>query len=235
MKYKYLIIVLFLIKSNLFFGQTVPAGTEIQELVRIADVYSNMPYLSFDLRYTYADSLTWLDHTDSMSATCKISYGRSFISNNEMEILKGSEYFVFVDKEDSLIMAARRHDPETVFQMPLLDSVFREANVLNMNVTPWDDSTWRFTVTFKPDSYYSFYELMYDPETGLIRSVNYHARNQAGDYNLPEDHVVCAYVYMSNYSTAGEDPALFNENRYFYLLNGTMYLQPAWQEFQLQN
>ena len=235
MKYKYYLVILLLIKSSLAFSQPVPAGTEAQELVRIADLYSNMPYLSFNLRYTYADSLTWLNYTDSMSATCKISHGRSFVSNNEMEILKGTEYYVYVDKEDSLIIAGRRNEFESVFQMPLLDPVFREANVLSMNITEWDDSTWRFRAAFKPDSYYSFYEMMYDPETGLIRSINYHARNQTGDYSLPEDHVVCAFVYMTNYSTAGEDPVIFNENRYFYLLNGAMYLQPAWQQFQLQN
>lgn len=235
MKYKYCLAILFVWKSMFAFGQTVPAGTEMQELVRIAEVYANMSDLSFDLRYTYADSLTWHDFTDSLSATCKISYGRSFITNGEIEILAGSEYNVFVDKEDSIIMVSRRHDYKSIFQIPLLDSVFMEAHVSGMNIIKIDDSTWKLNVFFNPGSYYLTYEMLYDPNDGLIKSVNYHARNEAGDNSIPADHIICAFVYMSNYSYAVQDPVLFNENRYFYLLNGAMYLQPAWQQFQFQN
>lgn len=235
MKYKYSLILLFLCKSIGSSCQAVPAGTEVQELVKIAEVYANLPYMSFDLRYTFADSLTWYDYTDSLEASCQISYGRSFMSNSSIEMLRGKEYNVFVDKIDSVIIAMRRNDFQTIFQMPLLDSTFREGHVESMNVTELNDSTWRFVVTFKPDSYYSLYEMRYNPNTGLIWWVNYHGKNEAGDHDIPADHIICAFIYMTNYSDAELDPTLFNENRYFYILNGTMYLQPAWQQFQLQN
>jgi hypothetical protein len=235
MKYSYYLLVLLCWMSTSSFGQAVPPGTEIQELVKIADVYANIPNLSFDLKYTYADSLTWHDHTDSMTAACKISYGRSIVTNSQMDVLNGAEYNVYVDKEDSIIMVNRRHDYESIFQLPLLDSVFREAHVLGMSISITDDSTWTFRVTFKPDSYYSFYEMQYNPGNGYIRYVNYHTRNEAGDHNIPADHVICSYLYMTNYSDVSVDPVLFNENRYFYLLNGAVYLQTAWLAFQFQN
>jgi hypothetical protein len=236
MRYKYYMVVFLLWKSACLYGQkTVPAGTEVQELVKISEVYANIPNLSFNLKYTYADTLTWQTFTDSMFASCKLSYGKSLVSNSELEYLKGTDYNVFVDKEDSIVMVSRRLAEESLFQAPLLDSGFRETNVLSMNIIEYSDSLWSFNVTFKPDSYYSFYEMFYNPQSGLVSSVNYHGRNDAGAHDIPSDHVICANVIMTNYSDAELDPVLFNENRYFYRLNGVTYLQPAWQQFHLEN
>jgi hypothetical protein len=236
MKYKSLLLLIFLSRSIFSLGQTpVAVGNEFQELVRIGYVYENAPNLSFNLRFTYADSLTWQTLTDSMHASCKLSYGRSFMSNNDMEILKGSEYYVFVDKEDSLIMAAPRRMDESIFQMPLLDSVFLKAHVSSVSIHELNDTAWKFRVIFNPDSYYSLYEMVYNPKTMLIYFVNYHARNDPGAYDIPSDHIVCAFVYMTNYSDATIDPTTFNESRYFYKLNGSLYLQQAWNQFEFEN
>lgn len=235
MKYRYYILTFLLWKSILSYGQTVLPGTEVQELVKIADIYENIPSLSFHMRYTFADTLTWQDLTDSMHAECKISYGRSLVTNDSMELLKGSEYFVMVDKADSFIMAMPIRSHESIFQMPLLDPVFRKAHVSSMHVYEYSDSAWRFKIIFNPNSFYSFFEMDYDPRTGLIRFVNYHARNEIGNHDIPSDHAVCAYIYMTDYSGDELDPALFNEHRFIYRLNGVLYLQPAWQEFEFEN
>lgn len=235
MRYKYYWIVLFSLASMSAVGQVVPRGTEMQQLVKIADNYANIPYLSFDLKYTYADSLTWHDLTDSMFAACKMSYGKSLITNTAMEYLKGKDYNVFVNKEDSIIVAYRRKAEEDLFKVPLLDTSFINNNVDSMKVYVIDDSTWQFLVMFKPESFYTYYEMNYDPDTQLVKSINYHAHNYRGENNIPADHIVCATIYMYNYSQEELDPVLFNEARYFYQLNGGLYLQPAWQTFQFEN
>lgn len=235
MKFKSFLIAVILLKSVCSYGQTITPGTEWQELVKIADVYSKMPYLSFDVRYTFADTLDWEDIVDSMSYNCKLSYDRSFISNSEIEVLHGSEYNVFVDKEDSFIVASSAASYKDVMQLPLMDSVFRAAHISSMRIDEENDSTWILRVFFNPDSYYFSYDMTYDRFTCLVKRVDYYTRNEGGDYNIPSDHIVSVSVYMTNYSDADQDPATFNENRYIYKLNGSLYLQPAWQQFQFQN
>lgn len=234
MKYKYVILILLLWRSAFLSGQAVPHGTEVQELVKIAMVYEKIDNMSFNLRYTFADSLTWQDLTDSMHASCKVSHGRSLVSNTDFEFLKGNEYDVLVDKEDSVVMVMRRRAEESIFKAPLLDSMFRAVHVDSMWIFSINDSNWIFRATFKPESFYSYYEMRYDPRTGLIRYLTYHGLNYTGAYDIPSDHVVCAFIHMSNYSFAVLDPTLFNEHRYFYKLNGNLYLQPAWDDYELE-
>lgn len=236
MKYRCLLVVLCLWKSVCSYGQPpVPPGTEIQELVKIAQVYETIPYLSFDLRYTFADSLTWETLTDSIHATGKLSYGRSFVSNDTFEYLKGHQYDVFVDKEDSTIFAIPRKGDEGIFSVPFLDSLFLATQVDSMWTFSINDSNWIFKATFHPQSFYSYYEMRYDPRKGLIQYITFHAQNPAGAHDIPMDHIICAFVHFTNYSEAELDQAIFNEAKYFYRLNGSLYLQPAWDDFELEN
>jgi hypothetical protein len=236
MKFKFYIVIILLCGNVPGYGQgAVAPGTEMQELVRIADVYDNIPNLTFHMYVTYADSLTWWQYLDTMDVFCKISYGKSFLYNDDIELLQGREYSVYVDKLDSFIVATPVREQKSIFQAPLLDSTFRAAHVLGMSVSIVTSTTWRFKVTFKPESYYLTYDMLYDPKTGLVESVNFHVRNEGGTYGIPTDHIVCATVTMGDFSYEVLDAALFNENRYFYKLNGSLNLQQAWQQFHLQN
>lgn len=235
MKYKYFLIAVLLMKNICSIGQTVTPGTELQEIVKITEAYATIPSLSFDVRYTFADSLTPEDIVDSMLVNYKISNGKSFISNSEFELLYGTEYNVYVDKEDSLIMASPAADYKTVFQIPLMDSLFRANHVSSMRIDESSDSIWVLRVFFNPGSYYLSYDLTYNRFTGLVEQVDYESRNESGDHDIPADHIVSAEIFISNFSEAELDAALFNENRYIYKLNGLLYLQPAWQQYQFQN
>lgn len=235
MKYKSFLIAIFLMKNICSVGQTIIPGTELQELVKIADVYTNLPSLSFDMTFTYTDTLSPNTIVDSASVNCKISQGRSFISDSVVEMLQGVEYNVYVDKEDSIIMASPTIVHKGVFQLPLMDSIFRKAHVSFMHIDEINDSTWMLNVFFNPGSFYLKYELTYNPQNGLIKKVEYFSQNSGSDNGIPGDHIVSVKILISNYSDAPLDAALFNENKYIYKLNGSLYLQPAWQQFQLQN
>lgn len=213
----------------------VPPGTELQELVRIMDVYGGISNLSFDMKITYADSLTWEDIIDSTMYECKISHGKTFLTNEEVETLYGREYYVYVDKVDSFVIATPIGAEQSIFQAPFLDSTFRANHVDYFSTYDIDDSTRVFLVFFKPESNFLTYYMIYDSNTGLIKVINFHARNEIEAYDIPSDHIVCATVYMENYSVAPLDPTIFNENRYIYRLNGSLYLQAAWDDFELMN
>ncbi len=235
MKYKSCLIAIFLLKNICSYGQTIIPGTELQEMAKISDLYASIPNLGFDMRFTFSDTLTINTIVDSSSANCKISHGRSFMSNSEMEMLQGIEYNVYVDKEDSIIMAGPTIVHKNVFQLPLMDSLFREAHVSQMHIDELNDSVWILNAFFHPGSLYLKYEMTYDPQTGLVKKVEYFSRNEMGDHDIPADHIVSVKIFITNYSDTPPDPVLFNENRYVYKLNGSLYLQPAWQQFQFHN
>lgn len=235
MKCKILFAALFFVKSFSSYAQLVPAGTELQELVKIMQVYENTPGLSFDMHVLYRNAGV---HLDTMDAACKLSYGKTLLCNSDYEFLKGNQYSVYVDKEDSIVFAIPRKADETILRIPLLDSTFRAAHVDSIRVTLDTDngldSTWVIRVSFKSESIYSFYNIYYNPYTCLINYIFCHLKNVNGEYDLPEDSIIDVFVSMSNYSDADMDPALFNENRYFYRLNGNLFLQPAWQNYELE-
>lgn len=237
MKRKLYIAGLFIMISLRPFCQQVPPppGAELQELVRIAEVYTNVQNLSFNIFITYADSLTWQDIIDSALFDCKLSKGKALLTNDEMELLRGKQNTVYVDKIDSLMVVAPKSLDQEIFQAPLLDSTFRNAHVAGMAITVVDSFLWRFKVTFKPGSRFLTYDMDYDPTDGLIYSINFHVITPAGDHEVPEGHVICQTIYMGGYSEDPIDPVLFNEARFFYRLNGVLYPQPDWAGYTVGN
>jgi hypothetical protein len=226
-----LVLLIAAVKGN---AQAVPKGTEIQELVWVSQVYANAPNLSFSLSYSYADSLYPTTLLDSSMMTCKLSKGRSFTSNTEVEYLQGREFNVYVSKDDSLVMVSPAQDYKSLFKAPLLDPAFREGHVNGMLICEINDSTRKLCVGFRPESYYVNYIMVYDPRNGFVKSISFCTRNLYGMYDLPADHILKTTMTMTGYSTAPVEAIVFNENRYVYRLNGELFLQPEWEGFRLQ-
>lgn len=226
-----LVLLIAAIKGN---TQPVPKGTEIQELVWVSEVYANSPNLSFSLMVSYADSLYPNTLLDSSIMTCKLMKGKSFTFNTEVEYLQGREFNVYVSKDDSLIMVSPAQDYKSLFKAPLLDSTFRQGHVDSMFVCNINDSTRKFCVGFRPESYYVSYTMLYDPRNGFVKSISYCTRNPYEMYGLAANHIIKTTMTMTGYSTAPVEAILFNESRYVYRLNGQLYLQPQWEGFTLQ-
>jgi hypothetical protein len=231
MKYRFFLAALFFVKSLSSYAQPVLAGTELQELVKITQLYENVPSLSFVMFTFLKHASTPLDET---VATCKLSYGKTLVWSEDFEFLKGDQYDVYVSREDSIVLAMPRRTDETILKAPLLDSTFRAAHVDSMWITSNNDSIWLFNVRFKPESIYSLYELEYNSRTGLINNIFYRVRNLNGAYGLLVDDIITVDMIMTSYSDAELDPSMFNEHKYFYRLNGSLFLQPEWQDYELE-
>jgi hypothetical protein len=231
MKYRFFLIALLFVNSLSSYAQPVPVGTELQELVKITQIYENVPSLSFVVITSLRHESTPLDTT---VATCKLSYGRTLLWAEDFEFLKGDQYDVYVDREDTTMFAMPRRGDETILKAPLLDSTFRAAHVDSMWITTNNDSIWLFNVRFKPESIYTLYEIEYNSRTGLINNLFYKVKNLNDVYGLLIDDIITVDVYMTSYSDAELDPTLFNEHRYFYRLNGSLFLQPEWEDYKLE-
>lgn len=58
------------------FGQTVPEGFELQEIIRMSEAYRRMPYLSFNVTYQYADTASPTTILEQMTGQYKLHEGR---------------------------------------------------------------------------------------------------------------------------------------------------------------
>lgn len=234
MKYLLIIILALVVISKQSLGQPVPKGTEMQELVWVSEVYAHIPDLRFSMKYTCADSLYPGTILDSSVLSCKISKGKSFSSNSEVEYLQGKEFTIYVNREDSLVMVTPAQDYKSFFKAPLLDSTFRKGHVKEIGTWTINDSTRKLCVGFRPESYYVNYTMIYNSKNGLVKSISFCTKNPYGMYGLATDHILKTTLTMTGYSTTPVEAMLFNENRYVYRLNGQLYLQAAWAGYQLQ-
>lgn len=208
-------------------------GFEGQEVYKILDLYNSIQNLTYTVRYTYADSSAPSVILDSTTSTVQLSKGRSFISDSVSEVLLGDKYTIYVNKEDSTV-SVNTPGQRNILELPLFDSAFRAANIIDINAKLVNDSTGRLSVVFRPGSYFHSYQLMYNPTNLKIIQVQYYIDSN-GIYNIPTDHAICVTIDISGYSTVALDPTIFNESRYIYVLNGQYFLQPAWQLYHLQN
>jgi hypothetical protein len=212
-----------------------------QQLSMLQQFYASLPQVNFTMSFSVADSLHPSTILDSGSMRYQVSGARMFIADSSSEMLRTDELSVFVDKTDSTVLVSRNAQENTALQIPLLDSAFREDHIAGITSIYIDstsaikDPRYKVRISFKPDSPYLSYEILYNANSFFIESINIKERDNYGRYeDLPVGHIASTTYTFRNYSNTLPDPALYNYNRYVYLLNGQFYLQSTWEHFQLQ-
>ena len=234
MKYfQTLVIICTLSMAGKTYAQKVETGQEFLEIAKIADVYAHVTGMSFTISFSYADSVAPLVILDSSSVFYQLSSGKIFMINNEMEVLHAGNYAIYLDKIDSNINVNNTSPPQQVIQLPFMDSIFRVAHVAGMRVTEINNSMRQLSIFFNPGSFYHGYQMLYDTNTALIKQIKYYTESN-GMYDMAANSVLGITINFSNYQFSIPDQALFNENRYIYILNNAVYLQPAYHSFNLQ-
>lgn len=229
LKSVFICIVLF---SNSVNAQSVPKGLEIMEIIKIGEAYRTASDLSFDMNITYADSATPKSITEQIAGNYKIHRGKYRGIIDGVEFLQGSQFNMAVYHSDSVIVITDRQEYTSVLQLPLMDSLFREANIADMSVKDVDDSTRLLLILFKSQSPYHSYELKYDIATNHIKYVKYYLTEIAPD-TPGASGVVCITMNFSNYSEDVIDDDEFKESKYVFHLGDEIKLQPPFESFRL--
>lgn len=213
------------------FSQQVDKGFELHELMKIAQVYRHIPSLSFDMEYSYADSAKPNKVLETVTGTSKIKDGLSWCMLDSVEMVQGQTYSLAVYYEDSIISLSARRQHATTFQLPLLDSLFRAANVESLSIMARNDSLRTLTVTFQPTSVYSRYRLYYNAYTYLIDKMEYYTREVPGEEGHSGTGLIGIRLY--NYSFLPVQSELFREDRFVQKTNGTFKATAAFADFRL--
>ncbi len=226
------VLVLLIFFSANVHAQNMPKGLEVMEIIKIAEAYRNASDLSFDVNISYADSATQTSITEQIAGSYKIHAGKYWGMIDSVEFLQGSSFNMAVYHSDSIILISDRQEYTSVLQLPLMDSLFREANIADMSVNDLNDSTRSLLIVFNAQSPYHSYGLKYDIATNRIKQVKYYLTEMTSD-TPGASGVVCVTMDFSNYSENLISDDEFNESKFVYRFADEIKLQPAYEGFRL--
>ncbi len=229
-KYFLVLVVLFSIKS---FSQEVPKGFELAEFIKISETYRLLPAISFDMVFTYADSAQPSTILEQLQGSYKMQHGKYRGMIDSIEYLQGNLYSLAIYHQDSIIAVNNRHEYAAVLQIPMMDSLFREANVTSMKVNRLNDSTRSLQVLFSPQSQYRRYEIQYDLKNYLVRKVKYYLPDPDDSDSSTGSGVICVTIIFSGYSADLINEDYFNESRFVHRQGGEILAQPEFNGFRV--
>lgn len=194
-------------------AQDIEPGFEMGEIIRMAEVYRNLPYLSYDVHYHYADSAQPNVILEEFDIAYKVQEGRYRASMDSMDIINSYNYNLKVYHDEKLIIMTNITGYTDVLQLPLMDSLFMAANVDSLGVVNLNDSTRKLKIFFGSESPYSKYEISYKKAGYLIQYIQYYIKEPASD-DPGASGTSLITAEFTNYSTAVIDDANFNIGQY---------------------
>ena len=213
-------------------AQTVIKGFEYTEIVNISNTYSQMPSLSFNMVFSYADSAHPDSIQEQLTGSFKIQNGMFWSMIDSTELLQGSNFNISVFHRDSVITISPAQPAPNLLQLPFLDSLFRSQNIDSMNVTKVNDSTRNLRMYFNARSQFTSGTMQYDPGSYLLKSVTYNVKTPSTPDD-PGSGISILKILFSGYSGQLIDANYFREDKFIYK-QGTQFLgQPPYNTFQL--
>ncbi|HTN08280.1 hypothetical protein [Agriterribacter sp.] len=203
-------------------AQAVIPGTEIMEMVQLAESYRHAKNLSFNVDIKYTDSLDTDTTIEQISANYKLHGGYYYTYIDSTEIVQGNRYSLRVSHTDSVISIRSRQTYPDVMNMPVTDTLYWKTFVQSLTVTAVNDSVRTLKIKFKPGALYSSYEVKYNFKRYRMTQVKaYMPADLPGtDPDLfPSGKAVITFTF-SGYDTSLLDAGWFNEDKYIIYQGG---------------
>jgi len=148
---------------------------EFIEMSNIAMAYQSVDTLSYDVAYDFADSAapaTILEHkTGKYGLYDNLFWG---IIDSTTEYVQGQNYYVVADHENKNIYVYDRLDYSRAINVPLLDSLFNEAALLDLVLTRPGGIYKMLSIKYNPGMQYRQVDMVYDSTTYLLKSIAYY-------------------------------------------------------------
>ncbi|WP_143774418.1 hypothetical protein [Niastella vici] len=148
---------------------------EIMEMSKIGQAYQSTDQLSYDVSYDFADSAApaiILEHkTGKYGLYDNLFWGTI---DSTTEYVQGQNYYVVADHENKNILVYDRLDYSRAINVPLLDSLFNEAALLDLILTRPGGIFKKLTIKYNPGMQYRQIDMVYDSTTYLLKSIAYY-------------------------------------------------------------
>ncbi len=203
-------------------AQTIIPGTEIMEMVQLAESYRYAKDLSFNVDISYTDSLDTDTTIEQMNACYKLHSGYYYTYIDSTEIVQGPRYSLRISHTDSIISIRDRQAYPDVMNMPVTDTLYWKTFTQNMAVTNINDSVRMLKIYFKPGALYSSYEVRYDFKKYRMQQAKaYMPADLPGtDPDLfPSGKALITFTF-SGYDTSPLNAGWFNEDKYIRFQDG---------------
>lgn len=214
-------------------SQTVLPGTEIVEMVMLAENYRLAPNLSFNIQIKYTDSLNVDSVIEQMSGNYKLQGGLFYTYIDSTETVQGTRYSVKVNHLDSVISVRDRQEYPDVMNMPVTDSLYWQRFAQSLTVTNLNDSVRTLKIRFRPGAMFSSYEVKYNFKTYRMEQVKCYmpADTPGTDPDLfPSGKALITFTF-SNYSTAPITSTWFSEDKFIVYQAGQFVPRPAYNGY----
>lgn len=219
-------------------AQQVEKNFELGEIIRIAGAYQEVSYLSFQTQMIIADSAykccdgTSTPQADTLFGQYKLHDTRYWSMLDSVEYVQGYMYNLALYHADKLISVAKPSFENRVMMLSILDSTFQQAHVNAMSITQVDSVTRSFTITFNAQSRYSGYDLRYDKNTYMLKSIVYYLKN---GYERDNGTTATAKITVNfmNYDTSEISNDYFLEDKYIYKDASGFKTKPSYNGYQI--
>lgn len=201
---------------------TVSPGSEIFQMLRIAERYRYAPDLSFTVNIKYTDSLAVDSVVEERNASYKLHRGLFYTYADSTEMVQGSRYSIRVNHYDSTMLIQNRSEYPDVMNMPVTDTLYWKNFAQSFSVTNVNDSVRTLKITFKPGATYSGYEIRYSNKTWLMDYVKCYMPASTPGIEpglFPSGKALILFTF-SGYSKTPISGDWFNEDRFVTVANG---------------
>lgn len=170
---------------------------ELLDMIKIGQTYQSADLLSFDVSYDFADSTKPTVILEHKTGKCGM-YNDMFWGSVDTttEYVQGHQYYLVVDNQDKKIYVYDKLNYSRAINIPLLDSLFNEAMLLDLIITKPGGVYKKLTIKYAPGTQYKQVDMVYDSTTYLLSSIAYYYNTSiySEAYNNCENSVTTLVV-----------------------------------------
>jgi len=221
-----------------------PAGNDprIKALLeKVQRAYHGISYLSFRVKYLYANEGQTARSMDSLAGEVEMDRDRSRFVIDGMETVVTDKYAIQVMNEDKAIYLSAARHAGTPNPVSMLDSVFAHIAGIRADVSRQDQSE-ILTLKFPPGGTYSLVRVQIDALTGYFQKISYslYTAGLVGQELIESPGHPGPYqskgqvdIVFSHYERGRFDDALFKEENFFNKTAGRFEPAGRYKDFHI--
>jgi hypothetical protein len=199
-------------------AQTSSASNVMAKIYR---AYDSIPYVTFDVKYTYnSDTLNGNFTHDVLAGEYTLAGKHAKFRLGDIEFMQNDSFLITVYNKEKFMLVADPPKTKTLPMRETIDSLLQVYS-LHYNITTTLDSTNGSVNFVGNDSIAQFKSLTinYEPQRKLLKSVNYVFQEmEANDssQSVPTLRTKRLKVEFSNYRVDNFSKSLYDENNYVF-------------------
>lgn len=232
-----IVVAVLLLRTTPAASQAVIPGTEIMQMVMLAETYRSASDLSFNVQIKYTDSVAVDSIVEQLNASYKLHSGLYYTYVDSNEIVQGNRYSLRVSHTDSVIIIRNRQEYPDVMNMPVTDTLYWNTFAQSFTVTALTDSTRSLKIKFKPGAQYSSYEIKYNFIQYRINEVKCYMPVAATGEDaalFPSGKALIKFTF-SAYSTTPINGTWFSEDKFISVQGGQFAPKAPYTGYYIEN